>query len=113
MSWRIAGRGKDIASSLLDNFIHQLYQVRLLISLVVHFSKILDSVVNKIFLGLAVLSLEINLVEVILNIFFALFVNVDHVCIEAWLCMAWPRIVNSRCDILFAQMGGKIVPSFT
>jgi hypothetical protein len=79
MSWRIAGRGKDIASSLLDNFIHQLYQVRLLISLVVHFSKILDSVVNKIFLGLAVLSLEIKLVEVILNIFFALFVNVRSI----------------------------------
>ena len=45
----------------------------------VHLSEVLDSVVNKIFLGLAVLSLEVNLVEVVLNIFFAFFVNVRSV----------------------------------
>lgn len=45
----------------------------------VHLSEVLDSVVNKIFLGLAVLSLKINLVQVILNIFFAFFVNVRSI----------------------------------
>ena len=45
----------------------------------VHLCEILDRVVDTIFLSLTVLSFEIDLVEVVLNIFFTLFVDVRSV----------------------------------
>jgi hypothetical protein len=73
--WRDVG-AKDISSSLLHDLVHQLNQVRLLISLLIHFSEILDGIVDEIFLSLAFLATEVDIVEVVLNILLALLVDI-------------------------------------
>ena len=70
---------KDIASPLLNNLIHELYQVGRLVSLVIHLGEVFDGVVDEVFLSLAILAIEIYLVEVVLDVFFALLVDVRSV----------------------------------
>jgi hypothetical protein len=78
-SWREILRNKDVSSSLLNNFVHELDEVGCLISLLVHLRKVLDCVVYEIFLSLALFSPEINVVKIVLDVLFALLINIGPV----------------------------------
>lgn len=67
---------KDISSSFLNDLVHEFDQVGRLVGLLIHLCEVLDSVIHKIFLSLAFFTSEVNIVKIVLNIFFALLVNI-------------------------------------
>lgn len=75
LAWGVS-LSEDLASAVLDDGVHELDQVGGLVSLLVHFGEVLDGVVDEVLLLAGVLFAEVEVLEIFLDVFFALIFDV-------------------------------------
>lgn len=100
LAWGIS-LSKNFASAVLDDGVHELDQVGRLVCLLVHFGKVLDCVIDEILLLTRIILAEVEVIQIFLNVIFAIFFNV-------WL-VEKPQSLNHDLETLIKALISDIL----